>query len=81
MFTQHQSRFSGRHQAGIKTDEVKGDVCFRQGFIKLGKGHRTSVRVFFIIAIAGNGTSAMIPQYEFITVGFKVLLTEFDEAD
>ena len=81
MFAEHQRGLGRCHQAGVKTDEVEGNARFRQSVVELGERHRASLRIFFIVAVTGNGTPAVIPQDEFVTVGFEVLFTEFDETD
>ena len=67
------------HQAGIKTDHIKGDAAFRQRLVNSVERHGPCALELLVIAVAGERAAAVIPQDQHVPVGRIVLRTEADK--
>ena len=80
MFCQHDSCFSRCHQAGVEANEVKGNIRIGQSSIDISQSHRIDIRIFLVIAVTADRTSAVIPHDQSITVCREIVGTVFDKA-
>ena len=77
---QHKGSLEGRHEAGVKADEVEGDAAVLQGLVDALEGHAAAALILFVIAEAGDGAAAVVPENQLIAVSGKVLGAVLDKG-
>ena len=80
VIAQHESGLRGRHQTGVKADEVVFDPGVFEGRVDAGQGHGTAAGIFLIVAVAADRAAAVIPEDQGCPVGREVLGAPFDEG-
>ena len=75
-----QRRLRGRHEAGIKADEVEPDSAVFQRLAYALERHGAGGQVFLVIAVAAERTAAVVPEDEHIAVRGEVLIAVADEV-
>ena len=70
----------GGHEAHIRDDRVKMDVCVCKSCTKLRQRHGLASRIIFIHDQPARGTAAMVPEGQNIMVGITVFPAELYEG-
>ena len=76
----HQGGLQGGHQAGVEADPLKDAAGVLQGLVQLGQVHGGGVAELLVVAVAGDGSSAVVPEDQGVAVGGILLGAVFDEV-
>ena len=75
----HQAGFKVRHQAGIKPQHIQMHTGIAQSTGHFRQAHAVAAEIF-VIAIAANHTTAVVPQHQPVVIGSVIAAAILDKV-